>query len=58
MNAPDKTNKTPIYFPSRLGAPVKINTPIKAIIKPIIFLTVGISLIKKMQLLFQKGLLT
>ena len=57
VKAPAKTNKTPIDLPSRLVAPVKINTPIKAIIKPIIFFIVGISFNKKMQLLFQKELL-
>ena len=55
VKAPHKTNKTPIYFPSRLGAPVKINTPTKAIIKPIIFLTVGISFNKKNAITIPKG---
>ena len=55
VNDPDKTSITPIYFPSRFGAPVKIYTPIKAIIKPTMFFIVGISFNKKNAIIIPKG---
>ena len=42
-------------LPSRLGAPVKINTPIKAIPKPIIFLMLGISFNRKKAIIIPNG---
>ena len=47
VNAPDNVKKIPRYWPSRLGAPVKIITPIKLIVKAIMFFIVGISFNKK-----------
>ena len=37
INVPDKSINTPIILPSKFGLPVKIITPMNAIIIPIIF---------------------
>lgn len=53
--APESNNKIPIDFPSRLGEPNKIKSPTKAIIIPIILLTLGISLNNKKAISTPKG---
>ena len=55
VNAPDKVSRTPMNLPSKLGAPVKINTPTKAIPKPIIFFILGISFNRKKAIIIPNG---